>query len=255
MNSDLQDKTNDNIIIRFGNGLISFIVGLSAFSIIKLIFMVPVNLMTTTENIETMKGVGGLLLILAIYLAVKFTKSLNSGGTKKSRNIKRIITIVAGIISMVLATVIIAVPNVINKNSTTELPQEIKPSSITAITTSQSAGGILNINLDKETLKELETEMVGAMVDSLKSEYIKRGYTPNFNDIKSTSKLITTGGINLVVIKTTINKTQKTLMILGIKDNELRRVSCSGVSSEDIPITSGKCAEEIYKSLGVSLKQ
>ncbi|MBN4063672.1 hypothetical protein JYT79_02710 [Cardiobacterium sp. AH-315-I02] len=211
--------------------------------------------MTTTENIETMKGVGGLLLILAIYLAVKFTKNLNSNGTRKSRNIKRTITIVAGVISMVLATVILVVPNVINKKSNTELPQEIQSSSITAITTSQGAGGTLNINLDKETLKKLESEMVGAMVDSLKSEYIKRGYTPNFNDIISTSKIISIGGMNLVVIKTTINKTQKTTMILGIKDDELRRVSCSRVSSNDIPIESGKCAEEIHKSLGVSLKK
>lgn len=109
MSEELLTKTEDNIFIRFGYGVISFIVGLSAFSVIKLVFMLPINFMATPENAELMKSVGAILLILAIYLAVKFTKKLNRSGTRKSRNIKRIITIVLGIACMIITTVFFAV--------------------------------------------------------------------------------------------------------------------------------------------------
>jgi len=109
MNEEILTKPEDNIFIKFGNGVISFIVGLSAFSIIKLVFMLPINFMVTPENAELMESVGALLLILAIYLAVKFTKNLNRTGTRKSRNIKRILTIVIGITCMIITTVFFAV--------------------------------------------------------------------------------------------------------------------------------------------------
>jgi len=104
MSNEQIEQSKDNILIRFGYGVISFIVGLSAFYVIKLIFMIPINLMSTPENIDTMKGIGGLLLILAIYLAVKYTKKLNRSGTRKSRNIKRIVTIILGVICMFSTT-------------------------------------------------------------------------------------------------------------------------------------------------------
>lgn len=108
MSEELATKTEDNMFIRFGGGVISFIVGLSAFSIIKLVFMLPINFMTTPENAELMKSVGAILLILAIYLAVKFTKNLNRTGTRKSRNIKRIITVALGVVCMIITTVFFA---------------------------------------------------------------------------------------------------------------------------------------------------
>ena len=103
------DNSNASIFFRFGMGIVSFIVGLSAFFIFKLVFMIPLNLvaMQTTDesSYDLFKSIGAILVVLAIYLAVKYTKKLNSNGTRKSRNIKRAITIVAGLISMLLTTV------------------------------------------------------------------------------------------------------------------------------------------------------
>ena len=83
--------------------------GLSAFSIIKLIFMIPINFMATPDNAKTMQGLSSLLIIFSIYLAVKYTKKLNANGTKKSKNIKRIVTVVIGFICLMLSTVFLSI--------------------------------------------------------------------------------------------------------------------------------------------------
>ena len=89
-----------NLLVSFGFGVISFIVGLSAFFIIKVIFMIPINIMTTAENIDTMKSVGSLSLLFCVYLSVKYTKTLNVVGTRKIRNIVRIFTFLIGILCL-----------------------------------------------------------------------------------------------------------------------------------------------------------
>jgi len=99
-----------NFFIRVGYGVVSLFVGLSAFSIFKLIFMIPLNLIVTPENVDSMQSFSSILIILAIYLAVKYTKKLNITGTRKSRINKRVVTIIAGVISMVIATVVVNIP-------------------------------------------------------------------------------------------------------------------------------------------------
>lgn len=99
-----------NFFIRVGYGVVSLFVGLSAFSIFKLIYMIPLNLIATPENVESMQSFSSILIILAIYLAVKYTKKLNITGTRKSRINKRVVTIIAGVISMVIATVVVNIP-------------------------------------------------------------------------------------------------------------------------------------------------
>lgn len=106
-----EDITKDiNIFTRFGYGVVSFFVGLSAFFVFKLLFMIPLNLMATPENLDSIKGIGALLIFLAIYLAVKYTKKLNKSGNRKSRIKKRIATIVAGFISMIITTIVVNLP-------------------------------------------------------------------------------------------------------------------------------------------------
>ena len=109
---ELKNDTNEdiNIFIKFGYGLVSFFVGLSAFFVFKLLFMIPLNLMATPENLDSIKGIGALLLFLSIYIAVKYTKKLNKSGTKKSRIKKRVATIIAGFISMIITTFIVNLP-------------------------------------------------------------------------------------------------------------------------------------------------
>ncbi|MFM4733612.1 hypothetical protein [Aeromonas salmonicida] len=105
MSDALLSKPKENFLVRFGKGFISFIVGLSAFSVIKLIFMIPINFMATPDNAQAMQGLGSILVILSIYLAVKYTKNLNANGTTKSRNIKRVITVVIGFVCLMISTV------------------------------------------------------------------------------------------------------------------------------------------------------
>ena len=81
----------------------SFFVGLAAFFVIKLAFMLPLNLMATPKNVELIKGIGALLFLFSIYLAVKFTKKLNMGGTAQSRRNKRALTIISGLIAMMVS--------------------------------------------------------------------------------------------------------------------------------------------------------
>lgn len=105
-----EDTEDINIFIKFGYGVVSFFVGLSAFFVFKLLFMIPLNLMATPENLDSIKGIGALLIFLAIYLAVKYTKKLNKSGTRKSRIKKRVATIIAGFISMIITTIVVNLP-------------------------------------------------------------------------------------------------------------------------------------------------
>ena len=63
--------------------------------------------MATPDNAQAMQGLGSILVILSIYLAVKYTKNLNANGTTKSRNIKRVITVVIGFVCLIISTVFI----------------------------------------------------------------------------------------------------------------------------------------------------
>ena len=65
--------------------------------------------MATPDNAKTMQGLSSLLIIFSIYLAVKYTKKLNANGIKKSRNIKRIVTVVIGFICLMLSTVFLSI--------------------------------------------------------------------------------------------------------------------------------------------------
>ena len=65
--------------------------------------------MATPDNAKTMQGLSSLLIIFSIYLAVKYTKKLNANGTKKSRNIKKIVTVVIGFICLMLSTVFLSI--------------------------------------------------------------------------------------------------------------------------------------------------
>lgn len=109
MNDELFVRSKENFLVKFCNGFISFIVGLAAFSIFKLIFMIPVNIMTTSDNVDIMQGFSSILVIFSIYLAIKYTKSLNGNGTAKSRNIKRIITIIIGVICLMMSTILLSI--------------------------------------------------------------------------------------------------------------------------------------------------
>ena len=96
-----------NILIKVIHSVMSFVVGISAFFIIKLFFMIPINIVTTTDNLRTMEGLGSILILFSIYLSYKYTKYINGNGTLKSRIVKRVITILLGLLCMIISTAVL----------------------------------------------------------------------------------------------------------------------------------------------------
>lgn len=82
----------------------SFIVGMFAFTIIKVVFsfcliaLVNQNVIT----VDTYESYGFLFILISIYLAVKSIKALNEIEQTKTRVILRIVIIIIGLISGVL---------------------------------------------------------------------------------------------------------------------------------------------------------
>jgi len=121
METQLSDQNNNNILIRFGNGIISFVVGVSAFFVIKLVLMIPFNIIVAQQNIERNPGnmleewrldefetnvtIMGFVVILAcIYFSTKYSQKLNRVETRKTRNIMRAITIAFGLVCMIISS-------------------------------------------------------------------------------------------------------------------------------------------------------
>lgn len=110
-NQQVNNKIEDSrksVVSRIWHSVVSFIIGLSAFFIFKLLVMIPLNLFTTVRNRDLMEGVGALLFIFCIYLAIKYTKYLNTQQSTKGLVIKKVITVVVGIFAMIFSTVILA---------------------------------------------------------------------------------------------------------------------------------------------------
>jgi hypothetical protein len=95
-------------LIKLGNGFVFFIVWLSAFFVIKLAFMVPLNLLMPEKFSLLIGSIGTLFFLLSIYLAYGYTEKLNASGTRRGRNIQRALTIVTGLFCMVISTTLIA---------------------------------------------------------------------------------------------------------------------------------------------------
>jgi hypothetical protein len=115
INSEKIEYQFVNVFIKFGYGIVSFIVGLSAFFVFKLIAMILMILTIlittrpTPENLTLMKGIDVLFFFLTAYLAIKYTKKLNKSGVRKSRIIKRIATVIVGCISAI-AIIVVVIP-------------------------------------------------------------------------------------------------------------------------------------------------
>ncbi len=91
-------------LIAFVNGTISFIVGVCAFTIIKIIislFFIAL-VMHNVLKPETYDSISPFLVLLSIYFAVVITKKLNKLKQQKIRIILRILIIVIGFISGVM---------------------------------------------------------------------------------------------------------------------------------------------------------
>ena len=110
--SDSPEPTQPkNALLRLGSGVLSFIVGVSIFFILKLVVMVPLNIAAMSAKNEAeqgvFEGVGSLAMVFLVYLAYKLTKKINAKEIRKVRITARIAVIAGGFVSMLLTTVVL----------------------------------------------------------------------------------------------------------------------------------------------------
>lgn len=98
-------ETKINKLYKFISAIGSFFVGVGALFIIKLALMLPLNLFTNERNLELMQGIGALLFLFAIYLAVKWTKRINAIAEEKRRRIYKATMLVVGFLCMAISNV------------------------------------------------------------------------------------------------------------------------------------------------------
>jgi len=134
---------------------------------------------------------------------------------------------------------------------------ETKIEPINAFTTIQDAGGIQESNMNNTFLKNSETWIVDTMTKKAKSNYVANGY--NLNDFKSDinakSVYMNMSGYKFAIIKLEINKAVRSVTIMGLKQNNLYRITCLRGSNHDIPVWSGTCGNEIKKNFDIKLPE
>lgn len=127
---------------------------------------------------------------------------------------------------------------------------------VMAFTTIQSAEGVTEADLDQAGLKNFETWLVEKMLQKGRNEYAEMGYNPK--DFKpkviANSVYVIVGGKKLAIIKVNMDNSMRWVTIMGIKGNELHRVSCIRNSNHDIPVWSGECGNKVNEVFGVSIQ-
>lgn len=137
----------------------------------------------------------------------------------------------------------------INKSSRPVAQQSsMKP--VIAFTTTQSAEGVTEADLDQSGLKNLETWMAETMLQKGRKKFAEMDY--NSKDFKpkvsASSVYINAYGKKLAVIKVNMGDSMRSVTIMGIEEDELLRVSCIRASDHDIPVWSGECGNEVRKT-------
>jgi hypothetical protein len=162
-----------------------------------------------------------------------------------------------------LAAVFLAMPTAqllakSNSVQKTSMPisQETEMKPIVAFTTTQSSEGVTAADLDQAGLENLETWIVETMLQKSRAKYAEMGHNPNdFNPkVSANSVYVTTEDKKLAVIKVNIDGSIRSVTVMGLKGDQLLRVSCIRASDHDIPVWSGECGNEVRKTFGVSIQ-
>ena len=94
------------------------------------------------------------------------------------------------------------------------------------------------------------------MIRKGKNKYAEMGFDPkNFKPkVNAKSVYMRVGGKKLAIIKINMDSLMRSTTIIGIKGNELHRVSCIRASNHDISVWSGVCGKKIEETFNVSIK-
>ena len=197
--------------------------------------------------------VGGSVL-LGYFLSNSLTKVIdrNTMSRKGRVTLKSILPIIYLIAAIWLggATASLLAESKSVQKSSAPIGQQSEVKPVMVFTTTQSAEGATESDLDQTVLKKLESWIVGITIQKSKMFYPK-DYKPK---VSAKSVYVTVGGRKLIVVKLNVDNMTRSVTVMGIKGTELLRVSCIRGSNHDIPVWSGECGNEVRKSLGVSVQ-
>lgn len=171
------------------------------------------------------------------------------------KSVLPVIYLVAAVFLSAATAPLLAESGSVQKSSAPIAQQsEMKP--VMAFTTTQSAEGVSESDLDQPGLKNLETWIVETMLEKGRNRFSEMGYNPkDFKPkVAANSVYINAGGKKLAVIKINMDSSMRSVTVMGINGAELLRVSCIRASNHDIPVWSGECGNEVRKTFGVSIQ-
>ena len=120
----------------------------------------------------------------------------------------------------------------------------------------ESAGGLTQNELTSEMLLAIELKTKKTILDKntaiMKAE---GGINPSVS-VDSSAVYVNVEGLKLAIIKVTVDLYQSKvhqIHFFGIKGPQLLRLICISTTKEPVPISYGKCYEEIKKVYGVDV--
>lgn len=166
------------------------------------------------------------------------------------------IAYIIGVVLLAMVTAPILTSTGGDSSGKTIIPKANAIASVIAVSTVQSAEGVTDADLDQAGLKNLETWIVNTIIEKSKNKYAELGHDPNtFNPkMDANSVYVTASGKKLAVIKINMHNSVRSVTIIGIRGNELLRVSCMRNSNHDIPVWSGECGNKVKEVFGVSIQ-
>jgi hypothetical protein len=136
-----------------------------------------------------------------------------------------------------------------NKKTNVSIPSQQKTQIVAAITT-QNAEGVTSSDLDQEGLLKLEAWFVQTILQKSEERITKQGYAPK---IRANSVFIDIQGNRLAVIKIRMAGI-RSVMVVGVKGNNLLRVTCIRKDDHDIPLFSGECGNKMNEAFDVAVQ-
>lgn len=141
----------------------------------------------------------------------------------------------------------------VNEREVASAPQPLSNQEIRVVVASQNSDGATQQNFDSNFLKNLEAYTVERVKIRTKEYLASQGY-PN-SDVQFTSEAtyVESGPRKLAVIRLRASEGSNQVLIAGIVENELKRVTCVRNSTEMIPISYGECGQKINEVFGVKI--
>lgn len=126
---------------------------------------------------------------------------------------------------------------------------------IIVLSTSENSNGLKEKDLNQSVLSFWEDWLVKTTTENAYRNFAEQGYDPKKLklNIKKDSVFITVSGTKLAVIRLNLNNLVRHAIIMGVKGNEIYRVTCIRSSNHTIPVLYGKCGEEVSKVFGMKL--